>query len=160
MEKPALTRNSIVLVKGTTTPKKNFFVYPEEETVYKKVKRNPPNKFSTSSKKETSRNTGLRESIQSLPSYLPEISNRVYPHVGRPEQNPYQEVQRSNLMNRYHIFLQQLNIIPVKPPMYELNMRVQRMRAELESKVKRSSRLSSLEPQPKRESVLSNYKQA
>ena len=101
----------------------------------------------------------MRESIQSLPSYLPEISSRVYQHVARPNPNPYQELQRSTLMKKYQLFLQQLNVSPVKPPMYELNMRVQMMRAELESKVKRSSRLSSLEPLPKRESVLSNYRQ-
>lgn len=48
----------------------------------------------------------------------------------------------------------------MKPPIYELNMRVQMMRAELESKVKRSSRLSSLEPLPKRESSNNRQVQA
>lgn len=103
MEKPSLTRNSIALVKETTTPRKNFFVYPEEEPVYRQNKRQPL--YNLSTKKETSRNTGFRESIQSLPSYLPEISSRIYQHVARPNPNPYQELQRSSLMKKYQLFL-------------------------------------------------------
>ena len=58
-------------------------------------------------------------------------------------------------MQKYHNFLQQINTVQVKPPTFDHNMRVQRMRVELEKNLnlkdksntykRPDARLSSLE---------------
>lgn len=130
-----ISRNSIVLLKDSAPTKRNFFVYPEPES---RPKRRKPRR-------------AVLQSIQSLPDErLPQI-RPVYPHL---REDPYQSLNlldqnaarsnRSSLMHKYQSFLQQINAVQVKPPTFELNMRVQRMRVELEKSLA-EKRLSSLE---------------